>query len=101
MNLHVSSNMDGLLTEMLLDSQEGLWFFGSIYLLSWLDQEMFQHLDKPSHHTVLPTPTEQSFFSQPIGCSGVPRGDLGCSTPPQNSEGPSKWCQTQPYCENC
>ena len=28
--------------------------------------------------------------------SGVPRGGLGCSTPPRNSEGPPKSCQTQP-----
>ena len=34
--------------------------------------------------------------------SGVPRGGgLGCSTPPRNSEGPPKSCQTQPDCENC
>ena len=28
-------------------------------------------------------------------------GRLGCSTPPRNSEGPLKSCQTQPDCENC
>ena len=32
--------------------------------------------------------------------SGVPRGGLGCSTHPPNSEGPPKSCQTQPDCEN-
>ena len=31
-----------------------------------------------------------------IETSGVPRGGLGCSTPPRNSEGPPKLCQTQP-----
>ena len=33
------------------------------------------------------------------GSSGVPGG--GPSTPPQNSKGPPKSCQTQPDCENC
>ena len=28
-------------------------------------------------------------------------GGLGCSNPPRNSEGPPKFCQTQPDCENC
>ena len=28
-------------------------------------------------------------------------GGLGCSTPPRNSEGPPKSCQTQPDSENC
>ena len=32
--------------------------------------------------------------------SGVPRGGLGCSTPPRNSEGPPKSCQNQRDCEN-
>jgi len=37
-----------------------------------------------------------------IKSSDVPRGGLGCSTPPpRNSEGPPKSCQTQPDCENC
>ena len=35
--------------------------------------------------------------------SGIPKGGggLGVQTPPRNSEGPPKWCQNQPYCENC
>ena len=28
-------------------------------------------------------------------------GGWGVQTPPRHSEGPPKWCQTQPYCENC
>ena len=32
--------------------------------------------------------------------SGIPRGGLGCSIPPQNSEGLPKSCKTQPDCEN-
>ena len=28
-------------------------------------------------------------------------GGVGVQTPPQNSEGPPKLCQTQPDCENC
>ena len=36
-------------------------------------------------------------MQQKVDGSGVPRGGLGCSTPPpQNSEGPPKSCQTQP-----
>jgi len=32
-------------------------------------------------------------------CSGIPKG--GSNTPPRNSEGPPKLCETQPNCENC
>ena len=33
--------------------------------------------------------------------SGIPKGVSGGLTPPWNSKGPPKSCQTQPDCENC
>ena len=40
-------------------------------------------------------------FNWAFKISGVPKGVWGAQTPPQNSEGPPKSCQTQPDCENC
>ena len=76
-------------------------FTSSLYILKFINvifkqSNCYTTRKRCCHHY-----KDQSFNA--FNDSGVPRG-VGVSnppSPPRNSEGPPKSCQTQPHCENC
>ena len=78
-----------------------LYFFSiSVSVDSCTDSRMRYHSLTHSWATLRCAQYNSSLFTLSFFFSGVPRGGLGCSNPPRNSEGPPKSCQTQPDCEN-